>query len=69
MFGEVEFEAVVGSILPERSNAAGSFEDDEGDAVSFEAGRHRKAGGAGPHDDGAVYEYASPGEEVLVIWD
>lgn len=67
LFGEVEFEAVVGSVLPERSNAVGSFQDDEGDAFLSEAGGDGEAGGPRSHDDWPVYDYASAGEEVLVI--
>ncbi|PON36104.1 hypothetical protein PanWU01x14_330890 [Parasponia andersonii] len=40
LFREVKFETVVGSLLPKRGNAVCSFEDYEGNALSFEAGCH-----------------------------
>lgn len=63
----MEFEAVVGSVLPERSNAVGSFQDHEGDAFLSEAGGDGEPGGSSSDDDWPVYDYASAGEEVLVV--
>lgn len=41
-FWEMEFESVVGSLLPQRSYAIASFEDQGSDAVLVEASGHRQ---------------------------
>lgn len=56
--GEVELEAIVGAVMPERSDAVASLQYERGDAVLLEAYGCGEAGRAGPDDDWAVHEDA-----------
>lgn len=58
LLGEVEFEAIVGSVLPERGDAVAALEDEGGDAALAEACGGGEARGAGAYDDGAGMEQA-----------
>lgn len=58
LLGEVEFEAIVGSVLPQRGDAVAALEDDGRDATLVEACGGGEARGPGAYDDGPGVEQA-----------
>lgn len=59
LLGKVKFESVVGVVLPQRGEAVGTLEEEEGDVLAFQAGGDGEAGGASADDDSAGDAYAS----------
>lgn len=65
VLGEVELEAVVGTLLPERGDAVVALQDEERQALLPQAGGHGEPRGPRADDDGPVHPHAPWGEEAV----
>jgi len=67
LFGEVKLEAIVGAVLPERSNAVCSLQDYEWNTLVFESCSHCKTRRTSTYYHGSVHPNATPWEEILRV--